>query len=308
MPPEAVTTHDVARARFLLEQAATALLEADPQMRDDDALFLDMLDGEGGDALHVVERGKGVHLVVVQLVPGGVPAGAVLLDAVGELEGAEVVVDGREAGHEGEVGAGDGEDEVGVGLVRGDDALDALGGGLEGVVGVGDEVDLVECVGKDDEEDDGGGDGGADEGAGAGGGAPEVIEREGDERGDGDGDDEVVPGLQVVVIGEEKEVAGCPEEERGDDGVGEQAGAPEEREHKGEEEGGVEGFAHPGAVGKGVEDDGGEGLELEAGVGVGGEEIAVVGEEVGANDEQEPAEPESESEGSNGQGYEQEGT
>ena len=54
MPFEAVTTHDVSRARFILEQAATALLEADPQMRDDDALFVDMLDGEGGDALDLL--------------------------------------------------------------------------------------------------------------------------------------------------------------------------------------------------------------------------------------------------------------
>ncbi len=51
MPFEAVTTHDVSRARFLLEQVANALLDQDPQMRDDDTLFLDMLDGEGGDAL-----------------------------------------------------------------------------------------------------------------------------------------------------------------------------------------------------------------------------------------------------------------
>ena len=48
MPIEAVTTHDVSRARFLLEQVSAALLEADPQMRDDDALFLDMLDGVRG--------------------------------------------------------------------------------------------------------------------------------------------------------------------------------------------------------------------------------------------------------------------
>ena len=54
MPFEAVTTHDVSRARFLLEQVSTALLEADPQMRDDDALFLDMLDGEGADALDLL--------------------------------------------------------------------------------------------------------------------------------------------------------------------------------------------------------------------------------------------------------------
>jgi hypothetical protein len=56
-----------------------------------------------------VEEGcEGVHLVVVELVPGRVPSGAVALDALVEVEGAEVVVDGRQAGHEGEVGAGDG--------------------------------------------------------------------------------------------------------------------------------------------------------------------------------------------------------
>ncbi len=54
MPFEAVTTHDVSRARFILEAATATLLEADPQMRDDDALFLDMLDGEGGDALDLL--------------------------------------------------------------------------------------------------------------------------------------------------------------------------------------------------------------------------------------------------------------
>ena len=36
---------------------------------------------------------------------------------VGELHGAEVVADGAQAGHEGEVGAGDGEDEGVVGGV-----------------------------------------------------------------------------------------------------------------------------------------------------------------------------------------------
>ena len=50
MPSEAVTTHDVSRVRFLLEQVAAGLLDQDPQLRDDDALFFDMLDGEGGDA------------------------------------------------------------------------------------------------------------------------------------------------------------------------------------------------------------------------------------------------------------------
>jgi len=54
---EAVTTHDVSRARFLLEQVAHALLEQDPQMRDDDTLFLDMLDAEGGDTLDLLRAG-----------------------------------------------------------------------------------------------------------------------------------------------------------------------------------------------------------------------------------------------------------
>ena len=57
MPIEAVTTHDVSRARFLLEQVAAELLETDPQLRDDDALFLDMLDGEGGNALDLLRAG-----------------------------------------------------------------------------------------------------------------------------------------------------------------------------------------------------------------------------------------------------------
>ena len=60
-------------------------------------------------AFQVVKRRHGVHLVVVDLVPGEVPAGAVLLDAVGQLERAEVVADAGQTGHEGEVRAGDGE-------------------------------------------------------------------------------------------------------------------------------------------------------------------------------------------------------
>ena len=54
MPAETITTHDVSRARFILETVTAALLEADPQIRDDDALFADMLDGEGGDALDLL--------------------------------------------------------------------------------------------------------------------------------------------------------------------------------------------------------------------------------------------------------------
>ncbi len=62
---EAVTTHDVSRARFLLEQVAHALLEQDPQMRDDDTLFLDMLDAEGGDTLDLLRAGLRASLDAV---------------------------------------------------------------------------------------------------------------------------------------------------------------------------------------------------------------------------------------------------
>ena len=57
MPFEAVTTHDVSRARFLLEQVAHTLLDQDPSLRDDDTLFTDMLDAEGGDALDLLRAG-----------------------------------------------------------------------------------------------------------------------------------------------------------------------------------------------------------------------------------------------------------
>ena len=67
--------------------------------------------GEGGDALKMIRGGEGVHLVVVDLVPGNVPAWMVGLDAHGEVHRAEVVADGGQAGHEGEIGAADGEDE-----------------------------------------------------------------------------------------------------------------------------------------------------------------------------------------------------
>ena len=58
---------------------------------------------EGGDALEMVHGGEGVHLVVFDLVPGDVPAGMVGLDADGQIHGAEVVADGGQAGHEGEL-------------------------------------------------------------------------------------------------------------------------------------------------------------------------------------------------------------
>ncbi len=117
--------------------------------------------GEGGDALEMVHGGEGVHLVVVNLVPGDVPAGVVGLDADGEIHGAEVVADGGEAGHERELGAADGEDERVVGGVGGDDLVDLGGGAGEGVVGGADVVEGLAGVGDgDDGEDSGdGGDG-----------------------------------------------------------------------------------------------------------------------------------------------------
>jgi hypothetical protein len=88
----------------------------------------------------VVHGGEGFHLVVVNLVPGDVPAGMVGLDANGKVHGAEVVADGGEAGHEGEVGAADGEDERVVGVVGCDDVVDLRGGAGEGVFGGADVV------------------------------------------------------------------------------------------------------------------------------------------------------------------------
>ncbi|MBV9748463.1 MAG: hypothetical protein JO157_06600 [Acetobacteraceae bacterium] len=46
---QSVTTHDLDRARFLLLQAASDLEAEGPTIRDDAALFLDMLEAEGGD-------------------------------------------------------------------------------------------------------------------------------------------------------------------------------------------------------------------------------------------------------------------
>ena len=52
--PPGVTAHDLGRARFILLQAASVLEAQDPAIRDDDALFLDMLDAEGGDAVDLL--------------------------------------------------------------------------------------------------------------------------------------------------------------------------------------------------------------------------------------------------------------
>ena len=103
--------------------------------------------GKGGDPLQVVHGGEGFHLVVVDLVPGDVPAGMVGLDADGKVHGAEVVADGGKAGHEGELGAADREDERVVGGIGGDDAADLGGGASEGVVGGADVVEGLAGVG-----------------------------------------------------------------------------------------------------------------------------------------------------------------
>ena len=84
--------------------------------------------GEGGYSLKMVKGSEGVHLVVVNLVPGNVPAGAIGLDTNGQLHGAEVIADRRQAGHERELGAADGEDEWVVAAVGGDDLTDMVGG------------------------------------------------------------------------------------------------------------------------------------------------------------------------------------
>lgn len=55
---------------------------------------------KSGDALDVKERREHVHLVVVDLVPGDVPAGPVLVDAVLQFECAEVVADAVDTGHQ----------------------------------------------------------------------------------------------------------------------------------------------------------------------------------------------------------------
>ena len=71
---------------------------------EDEEIALGVVEGwKGGDALEVIAGRKDVHFVVFDLVPGDVPAGMIGLDADGEVGGAEIVADGGQAGHEGEV-------------------------------------------------------------------------------------------------------------------------------------------------------------------------------------------------------------
>jgi hypothetical protein len=101
-----------------------------------------------------------------------------------------------------------------------------------------------------------------------------------------------VPGLEVVVIGEEGCVSCGPEEERGDERVAEQeVGAEEEDRDAGQQGEGIEDLADPEAVSEGLgenEEDVGWG---EAGIAVCVEEVVEVGKEVGTNDEDVIAEP-----------------
>ena len=140
---------------------------------EDEEVALGIVEGgKGRDALEMVHGGEGVHFVVFDLVPGDVPAGMVGLDADGEIGGAEVVADGGQAGHEGELRAADGEHERVVGGVGGDDLADLSGGAGEGVVGGADVVEGLAGVGDGESGEDGGdGEGGETAKEGSGGGA-----------------------------------------------------------------------------------------------------------------------------------------
>ena len=205
---------------------------------EDEEVALGVIEGgEGGYSLEMVEGREGVHLVVIDLVPGDVPAGTVGLDADRELHGAEVVADGGQAGHEGELGAADREDERVVGGVGGDDLTDLRGRGGEGVVGGTDVLEGLAGVGYD-KCGEGGCDGGGGEAAQGGSGcgvagcgcAPQAGEDYRDKQGEGDCDDQVVPGLEIVVVGEESGVARGPEEKRGDERVAQEIGTKRKTE------------------------------------------------------------------------------
>ena len=262
---------------------------------------------EGGDALDVEERGHGVHFVVIEFVPGGVPAGVVLFDAVLEFKGAEVVADAVDAGHEGEVGAGDGEDERVVGGVAlevvGDVVVDLRGGADKGVLGMADEAEGLTGVGEGDGEEQNCG-GWVGEGEGSPRGRTdeeEALEDERDQEGEGDGDNQVITGLEVVVVREEGVVAGGPEDEGGDKGACAELAEVNAGGQGGEEGERVEDGAHPHAVFNGVDEDGEHVFAGDAGVGVSAEEVTVVQEEVGADEDEKVGEPEGEGEGGGGE-------
>ena len=122
-------------------------------VKDKEVAFGIVHRGKGGDATEMIEGGESVHLIVVDLIPGDVPARLVGANADGEIHGAEVVADAGKAGHEGEVGAADGEDEWVMGVVGGDDIVDLRGSVGEGVLrGAGVVEGLVGIEDNDDGE------------------------------------------------------------------------------------------------------------------------------------------------------------
>jgi hypothetical protein len=128
-------------------------------------------------------------------------------------------------------------------------------------------------------------------GAHAGGRVPEAGEDAGNQEGERDCDDQVIPGLEIIVIGEKGGVTAGPEQKGWDERVAQEAGAEEEDGNSGDEGEGIEDFANPKAIGEGVGHDGEDVGWAEAAVAVGVEEVVEVGKEVGAYDEEVVAEP-----------------
>ncbi len=259
---------------------------------EDEEVALRVVKGrEGGYSLEMVERSEGVHLVVIDLIPGNVPARVIGLDTEGEIHGAEVVTDRREAGHKRELGAADGEDERVVSGVGGDYLADLGGGGGEAVVGGADVVEGLMGVGYDKHCERGRNRGcsqtvqrGLAGGAAGFGGAPKAREDYRNQQGEGDSDDEVIPGLEIVVIGEEGSVARDPEEKGRNERIAQQFGPDEEDGDGGEEREWVEDvpIQRPSAMVLPTTRRRLEGSD--PGVGVGAKEIAIVGQEVGSNE------------------------
>ena len=140
--------------------------------------------------------------------------GPILVDAIDEFGGPEVVADTVETGHQGEVGAGDREEERAVGgitfLIVEDVVVDPASSVEQRVLRVAEDVDGGERVGDCyRSKEKGCGDRG--EGFGAGFGEDQVTDYNGQKQRQRDGDDKVVTWLQVVVIGEEGGVSEGPE-------------------------------------------------------------------------------------------------
>jgi hypothetical protein len=207
-------------------------------IEDEEVAFWIVQGWKGSDALEMVHGAEGVHLVVFNVVPGDVPAGAIGLDADGEIHGAKIVADGGKTCHKGQIGAADGEDERIMGVVGGDDAMDLGGGTGEGVVGSMDVVEGLAGVsnGEDGQDRRNRSYGHAAEGGGGRGSdtSPEGFEDYGDQKGERNRNDQVVTGLQVVVIGKEGCIAERPEEKRWDKRIAEETGTKEKGRNCGE--------------------------------------------------------------------------